>query len=141
MLDRELRRLQRLTAESVEVGGNQYHDNASYEYLVLQIRTADIRLGEEVRVLDQAEIVDLPDRPEWVQIATSVRLDIDGIVDTWHIVGYGESNWEKRRISYAAPLAKVIIGARVGEQRHDTQGKQRRIITVHGIGPLQEEDG
>jgi transcription elongation GreA/GreB family factor len=137
-LDQELRRWQRSTAEAAEVGGNQYHDNASYEFLVLQIRTVNIRLGEELRILDRAELVDIPDQPKWVQVGTSVDVEVDGVPETWHIVGYGESDWDRRRISYAAPIAKLLIGARIGELRSDLHGSERRTITIRGVGPLKE---
>ncbi len=137
-LEEELKRLQSLTAEAAEVGGNQYHDNASYEYLLVQIRTADCRLSEAIRELNQMQVVQYPKSPSRVELGTSVDVFIDQRSERWHIVGYGEADWEKKRISYGAPIAKLIIGASATETRRGNIGGKVVVITVLSISALEE---
>lgn len=136
-LEKELRRLQSQTADAAEVGGNQYHDNASYEFLLIQIRTADRRLSEVVHELNGVQVVQIPRAPDRVQIGTTVELLRNGVPETLHIVGYGEGNWERKRISYGAPLARLIIGAEAGATRRGVVGGELVTIVVHKIQSLE----
>lgn len=138
-LEAELRRLQRQTAHAAEVGGNQYHDNASYEYLLVQIHAADRRLAEEMAVLNRAEIRDSPRDPEWVQLGTRIRMNVNGEVREIAIVGYGESDPEQGQYSYQTPYAQALIGARPGETRTLHVGATRTItFRILSIEPLED---
>jgi len=137
-LEAELRRLQSQTAYAAEVGGNQYHDNSSYEYLVLQIRTVDRRLTETHELLNRIEVVETPQDPQWVQLGTTVTLTRDKVREMWHIVGFGEGDWNEKRISYGAALVQKLIGARVGDTRFITIDDDVVALTVVSIARLEE---
>jgi transcription elongation GreA/GreB family factor len=67
--------------------------------------------------VDRAVVVDPENQPhDEVRFGASVEiLDEDGEHHTFHIVGDDEADVAASRISWAAPLAKAVLGAKVGE--------------------------
>lgn len=115
MLEKELRALQSQTAYVAEVGGNQYHDNSSYELLVVDLRGIDWRLTNAHHRLNHAVAVDTPTTTDIVSIGTRVKITQDGKDITWDIVGFGESDPNRGLLAYNTPIASLIIGRQVGE--------------------------
>jgi len=114
-LEKKLKELQSQTAHLAEVGGDQYHDNASYESLVIDIRGIDWRLTEAHRALRNAVIVESPTNVNKISIGTRVKLVRDGKEMSWSIAGFGESDPNNSILAYNAPLATLIIGKQEGE--------------------------
>lgn len=114
-LEKKLRELQLQTAHVAEVGGDQWHDNASYDLLVIDLRGMDRRLSDAHRCLNQAILVESPTDFEKVTIGTCVKIVRDGEEITWEIVGFGESDPDRNMLAYNTPLASLIMGKRRGE--------------------------
>lgn len=114
-LEKRLQDLQSQVAYVAEVGGNQWHDNASYDALVIDIRGADWRLGQATKVLKQAVLVDIPNNFEHVSIGAFVKLSRDGEEMSFEVAGYGESDIDLDLIAYNTPLASLIMGKTKGE--------------------------
>ncbi len=114
-LEKELQDLQAQTAYVAEVGGNQYHDNSSYELLTIDIRGIDWRLKNAHHSLNQAVLVGDPTEVDTVSIGTRIKIMRDGKTATWDIVGFGESNPENGLLAYNTPIASLILGKRVGD--------------------------
>lgn len=114
-LERKLQGLQSQTTHVTEVGGNQWHDNAAYESLVIDIRGMDRRLVDAHQALNRATIVDPPTCFDEVVIGTRVKIIRDGEEMTWEIVGFGESDPALNMLAYNTPLASLIMGKRRGE--------------------------
>lgn len=114
-LEAELQKLQSQVAHAAEVGGNQYHDNASYELLEIDIRGVDHQLSEAHRTFNRAVLVDAPKNNSRVAIGTKVVMSVNGEMQEWLIGGYGESDPDRSIIAYNAPLAELIMGKRKGE--------------------------
>ena len=70
-----------------------------------------------------AEVAPAPGRDE-VAIGTRVKARINGAVRTIEIVGHDEADPATDRIAFAAPLARAMLGAEVGERLdfHDKPG-------------------
>ena len=127
-LEKKLHDLQEQTAYVAEVGGDQYHDNASYELLVIDVRGMDSRLTNAHRCLNQAVLVEPPTRFDNVAIGTRVKIVRDGEEMAWDIVGFGESDPDHNMLAYNAPLASLIMGKRKGEVISGTiAGRQTEI--------------
>lgn len=109
-LEKKLHELQSQTAHVAEVGGDQYHDNASYELLVIDIRGMDYRLTDAHRCLNQAVLVAPPTSFDKVTIGTRVKIVRDGEEMTWEIVGFGESDSDRNMLAYNTPLASLVMG-------------------------------
>ncbi|MBI2024247.1 GreA/GreB family elongation factor [Candidatus Giovannonibacteria bacterium] len=127
-LTKKLEDLQHQTAHVAEVGGDQYHDNASYEMLVIDIRGIDNRLAATHSCLNKAVVVEPPSNTDLVAIGTCVRIMRDEEETTWEIVGFGESDPDRNLLAYNTPLASLIIGKCQGEIVNGTiAGKQTKI--------------
>ncbi|MCL5781920.1 MAG: GreA/GreB family elongation factor [Patescibacteria group bacterium] len=113
-----LNELQAQTAHVAEVGGDQYHDNASYDLLVIDIRGVDHRLSAAHKALNHAVVIDPPTTAEKVRIGTKVTIvdTVDGHESTWEIVGYGESDPDKDLLAYNTPLVAAIMGKTEGQE-------------------------
>ena len=115
LLEKALQDLQEQVANVADVGGNQWHDNASYDALVIDIRGADRRLGQAMQALKQAVLVDPPVNFTHVAIGTHVKLLRDGKEMAFEVSGYGEFDEDLDLIAYNTPLVFPIIGKAVGE--------------------------
>lgn len=129
-LEEKLQNLQSQTALVAEVGGNQWHDNASYDLLVIDIRGVDHRLSEAHRVLNQAEFVEPPRDADRVRIGTKAQISVSGERQIWVIAGYGESDPDNGFIAYNTPLAQCIVGRRTGETTIGEIGGKRVAIEI-----------
>jgi transcription elongation GreA/GreB family factor len=67
--------------------------------------------------LERAEVVDPAGHPPGeVRFGATVKVEeADGRVETFHIVGDDEADVAVGRISWGSPLARSLIGAKVGE--------------------------
>ncbi len=127
-LEKKLQELQEQTAYVAEVGGNQYHDNASYELLVIDIRGINSRLINAHQCLNQAVLVEPPMHFDNVAIGTRVKIARDGEEMAWDIVGFGESDPDRNMLAYNTPLASLIMGKRKGDVISGTiAGRQTEI--------------
>lgn len=139
-LEKKLQDLQSQTAHAAEVGGDQWHDNAAYESLVIDIRGIDRRLADAYQVLNRATLVEPPASLDRVTIGTKVKIVRDGEEMTWEIVGFGESDPDHGMLAYNTPLASLIMGKRKGEVVSGTIAGRQTEIEVLEIMKGGEED-
>lgn len=114
-LTKKINNLQSQTAYIAEVGGDQYHDNASYEMLVIDIRGIDKRLTDAHICLNKAVIVESSNNVDRVAIGNFVKIIRDEQEMIWEIVGFGESDPDHGLLAYNTPLASIIMGKCKGE--------------------------
>lgn len=127
-LEKQLQNLQSQTAHVAEVGGDQWHDNAAYDSLVIDIRGVDRRLSNAHQNLNMATIAETPTDFDKVVIGTKVKITRNGKEDTWNIVGFGESDPDRNMLAYNTPLASLIMRKNKGEVVHGViAGKQTEI--------------
>ena len=95
-------------------------ENADYLYGKKRLREIDRRLAYLAKVMKQAKVVD-PSRQEardQVRFGAKVELaDEDDNRRLLTIVGDDEADASSGRIGWSAPLARALIGARVGDER------------------------
>ncbi|QNM83042.1 transcription elongation factor GreB [Sphingomonas sabuli] len=95
-------------------------DNADYQYGKKRLREIDRRLGFLSRVMKAAKVVDPANQVDRDQVrfgATVELADEDDHRRTLTIVGDDETDAGNGRIGWSAPLARALIGARVGDER------------------------
>jgi len=95
-------------------------ENADYIYGKRRLREIDRRLGYLAKVMKQAKVVDPATQPtrDQVRFGATVELtDEDDQRRTVTIVGDDEANASAGRIGWNAPIARSLIGARVGDER------------------------
>ena len=95
-------------------------ENADYPYGKKRLREIDRRLAHLARVMKSAKVVDPAAQPtrDEVRFGATVELaDEDDHRRTLTIVGDDETDASSGRIGWSAPLARALIGARVGDER------------------------
>lgn len=95
-------------------------ENADYIYGKRRLREIDRRLGYLARIMKEAKVVD-PARQEardQVRFGATVELaDDEDNRRTVTLVGNDEADATAGRIGWSAPVARALIGARVGDER------------------------
>ena len=95
-------------------------ENADYLYGKKRLREIDRRLMHLSRIMKTAKVVDPASQPSRDQVrfgATVELADEDDDRRTLTIVGDDETDASAGRIGWSAPLARALIGARVGDER------------------------
>jgi transcription elongation factor GreB len=97
-------------------------ENADYLYGKKRLREIDRRLAHLAKIMKQAKVVDpskhAPEARGQVRFGATVELaDEDDNRRTLTIVGDDEADASSGRIGWSAPLARALIGARVGDER------------------------
>ena len=95
-------------------------ENADYLYGKKRLREIDRRLSYLSKVMKSAKVVDpaKQEQRDTVRFGATIELadeNDDRRVVT--LVGEDESDASEGRISWAAPIARALIGARVGDER------------------------
>jgi transcription elongation factor GreB len=95
-------------------------ENADYIYGKRRLREIDRRLAHLGRIMKEAKVVD-PSKQQardQVRFGATVELaDEDDNRRTLTIVGNDEADATAGRIGWSAPLARALIGAKVGDER------------------------
>jgi len=95
-------------------------ENADYIYGKRRLREIDKRLGYLAKIMKQAKVVDPAKQPsrDEVRFGATVELaDEDDNRRILTVVGDDEADAAKGRIGWSAPLARALIGAKVGDER------------------------
>jgi len=95
-------------------------ENADYIYGKRRLREIDRRLGYLAKVMKQAKVVDPATQPTRDQVRFGATVELADENDqrrTVTIVGDDEANASAGRIGWSAPIARSLIGARVGDER------------------------
>ena len=95
-------------------------ENGDYIYGRKRLREVDRRLSHLARVMKAAKVIDPKAQPSRDQVrfgATVVLADEDDAERTITIVGDDEGDAAEGRVGWSAPIARALIGARVGDER------------------------
>ena len=95
-------------------------ENGDYIYGRKRLRELDRRLSHLSRVMKAAKVVDpaMQTSREEVRFGATVELaDEDDSSRTLTIVGDDEADAASGRIGWSAPVARALVGAKVGDER------------------------
>jgi transcription elongation factor GreB len=95
-------------------------ENADYLYGKKRLREIDRRLAHLARIMKAAKVVDPAAQAarDEVRFGATVEIaDDDDNRRTLTIVGDDETDAAAGRIGWSAPLARALVGARVGDER------------------------
>lgn len=95
-------------------------ENADYLYGKKRLREIDRRLSHLARIMKSARVVDpaAQESRDQVRFGATVELaDEDDNRRTLTIVGDDETDASAGRIGWSAPIARALIGAKVGDER------------------------
>ena len=110
-------------------------ENAEYIYGKKKLREIDRRIRFLSKRLDSLTVVDPSPEQEgkvffgaWVTVE-----DEDGVEASYRIVGPDEFDVRARKISVESPLAKALLGKRVGDETIVSRPKGEVEVTIIGI--------
>ena len=95
-------------------------ENGDYIYGRKRLREIDRRLSYLSKVMKQAKVVDpaAQEQRDTVRFGATVELaDENDDRRTLTLVGEDEADASNGRVSWAAPIARALVGARVGDER------------------------
>lgn len=94
-------------------------ENADYLYGKKRLREIDRRLSHLARIMKAAKVVDPSSQStDQVRFGATVELaDEDDNRRTVTLIGDDETDATNGRIGWSAPLARALIGAKVGDER------------------------
>ena len=101
-------------------GHGDRSENGDYIYGRKRLREIDRRLSYLARVMKQAKVVDpaSQEQRDTVRFGATVELaDEDDRRRELSLVGEDEADASNGRISWLAPIARALVGARVGDER------------------------
>lgn len=128
--------------EGTEQSSESWHDNYIFEEAQRQLKMFLNHLGGLSRARERAELVMPPPAPSQVEIGTTVtfRIEEDRHVDTFSIGSY--MVFDRLRdldfISYETPIARILLGASVGETRSGEVGGRTKSLTVIALASASE---
>ncbi|MEM1412108.1 MAG: transcription elongation factor GreB [Pseudomonadota bacterium] len=93
-------------------------ENAEYSYRKKQLGGIDRRVRYLSKRLDQVQVVDrVPDDRDVVRFGAWVLLlDEENLETEYRIVGADETNAQRGWVSVDAPVARALLGKRVGDE-------------------------
>ena len=95
-------------------------ENADYLYGKKRLREIDRRLAHLARIMKASKVVDPANQHDRTQVRFGATVDLADDDDhrrTVTIVGDDETDAAAGRIGWSAPLARALIGAKVGDER------------------------
>src|SRR5437868_7881195 len=95
-------------------------ENADYHYGKKRLREIDRRLAYLARIMKAAKVVDPAKQADRDQVRFGATVEIADEEDnrrTLTIVGDDETDASAGRIGWSAPIARALIGARIGDER------------------------
>jgi transcription elongation factor GreA len=127
-LARKVKELQDICAERLlahSLSGDGWHDNPYFNRLqqMEAEKTRDIASVQAMIQQTRLIAINPGQRPmRQVEIGAVVNFSIlfhardEELMQTWEIVGYNESDVERKQLAYNSPLAGALLGLAVGEE-------------------------
>jgi transcription elongation GreA/GreB family factor len=135
-LQARLKKVQGQKGEAAEVGGNQWHDNFSFEDLCRQETTINQQLTEINTLLDSTDVVSNPKDENVLEIGHVVSFEYeDGTTKVIEVCGFGETDLKTTppKVEYCAPLLSVFMGCAIGTTENVRAGKRYMQATLTAI--------
>ena len=96
----------------------QYGDlteNSEYDSAMEDQALTENRISELENILKNFKVIAESQTTDFVVIGSTVKIDMDGEIDEFTIVGRVEADPSKKRISNESPLGIALLGAKKGE--------------------------
>ena len=142
-LQARLKKVQGQKGEAAEVGGNQWHDNFSFEDLCRQETTINQQLAEINSLLDSTDVVRTPKDENVLEIGHVASFEYeDGSTKVIEVCGFGETDLKTTppKVEYCAPLLLVFMGCAKGTTEGVRVGKRYMQATLTTISKKEVRD-
>lgn len=91
-------------------------ENSEYDAAMDEQAMVENRIVELEEALRNAKVIVKETNNEFVVIGSTVKIEMEGEIDEFTIVGRVEANPAKKRISNESPVGSSLLGAKVGEE-------------------------
>ena len=91
-------------------------ENSDYQNAKEELGFLEGRIDELTDVIKNAKIVADSGNSNLVGMGTKVTVRVNGVKNTFEIVGEWEADMLKKKISHASPLGSSLVGKKVGEK-------------------------
>lgn len=121
--------------EFTKQSAETYHDNAPFEEAERQYKMFSHQLDKLLRLKEQVQEVKSPPSKDKAAIGLKVTVQdlANGALTTFTIGSYMVFTNENENISYASPLAQLVLGSKVGETREGIVGNSWKTLKVTKI--------
>jgi len=84
--------------------------------------------------INSARVINLSNQPQdEVRFGSYVEFKLNGKLQSFQIVGVDEANVKEKKISFTAPIAKALMGAKKGSEINFQLGSETKTIQVLDI--------
>ena len=108
-------------------------ENAAYEAARHDQMMLERRIQDYEDLVRNAEVVSPSTNSSVVGLGTTVIVDLDGMDETFTIVGAAESRPAAGRISVESPIGRALLGKRAGDSAVAITPRGRTAMTVKEI--------
>lgn len=91
-------------------------ENSEYDAAIEEQNLVESRISELEGILKDVKIISEETREDFVVIGSTVKVEMEGEIDEFKIVGRVEADPAKKRISNESPLGSSLLGAKIGEE-------------------------
>jgi len=91
-------------------------ENSDYQNAKEELGFLEGRIDELTDVIKNAKVVKDSGNGNLVGMGTKVTVRVNGIKNTFEIVGEWEADMLKKKIRHASPLGSALVGKKVGEK-------------------------
>lgn len=90
-------------------------ENSEYDAALEEQSLVENRISELENILKGAKVIGPKTTEDFVVIGSTVKVEMEGEIDEFTIVGRVEADPAKKRISNESPLGSTLLGAKKGE--------------------------
>lgn len=91
-------------------------ENSEYDAAIEEQNLVESRISELEVILKDVKIISEETHEDFVVIGSTVKVEMEGEIDEFKIVGRVEADPAKKRISNESPLGSSLLGAKIGEE-------------------------
>ena len=127
--------------EATSSGHETWHDNAQYDIAINEFKIHNRLLEEAYRDIKDVNVMTYPNTVgNLVILGSRVIFLRDNIKFDFKIVGFGDGNIEKSRLYYQTPLAKALLGHRVGDEFDAVVNNKISSFIIKDVLPIKDAD-
>jgi len=91
-------------------------ENSEYDVAIEEQNLVENRISHLESILKGAKVISKQVNNVFVMIGSTVKVEMEGEIDEFAIVGRVEADPSKKKISNESPLGQALLGAKKGEQ-------------------------
>lgn len=91
-------------------------ENSEYDAAIEEQNLIESRISELEDILKDVKLISEKNYQDFVVIGSTVKVEMEGEVDEFTIVGRVEADPAKKKISNESPLGEALLGAKKGEE-------------------------